>query len=166
MRVAKGLGVRIEYHLKVKGGDVIESSAKSGPLRYVHGAGKMLGALEQRLEGLSPGDERQGEIPARDAFGNEESLPLKQMRRDEFPLGSTPTPGLVFEAKTGGGNAVSFKVVSATNDAVTVRLLHPLVGRDLEYRVKVLAVDDPRASGLPPPLPGVVEPDLEEVQEP
>jgi len=51
---------------------------------------------------------------------------------------------------------------------VTVRFLHPLVGRDIEFKVKVLAVDDPaaRKPGTPPPAPGVVELDLEEVQEP
>jgi FKBP-type peptidyl-prolyl cis-trans isomerase SlyD len=168
MKIGKGLRVRIEYQLKVKDGDVIESSARSGPLRYVHGEGKMLAGLEQRLEGLSPGDERQGVIPANDAFGTEESLPLKEMRPSEFPEGTTPTPGLVFQAKTGDGGAVSFKVVSAANDAVTVRLLHPLVGRDLEYQVKVLSVDAPdapRSSGRPPPPPGVVELDLDEVKE-
>ena len=64
---------------------------------------------------------------------------------------------------------MSFKVVSLSNQNVTVRLLHPLVGRDLEFRVKVLSVEDPKAGrppGAPPPPPGVVELDLEEVEEP
>jgi peptidylprolyl isomerase len=168
MKIARGLSVRIEYHLKVKNGDVIESSQQSGPLRYTHGEGKMLAGLEQRLEGLSPGDERAGEIPAREAFGTEESLPLKEMPRAAFPEGTAPEPGLIFEAKGARGEAVNFKVVSATKTAVTVRLLHPLVGRDLEYRVKVLSVDDPnvpRPAGAPPPPPGVVELDLDALEE-
>jgi FKBP-type peptidyl-prolyl cis-trans isomerase SlyD len=168
MKIARGASVRIEYQLKVKNGEVIESSAKSGPLRYVHGEGKMLPGLEQRLEGLSPGDERQGEIPAREAFGTEDSLPVKQMRPSEFPTDIKPTVGLVFEAKTGRGDVVSFKVVSVTKDVVSVRLLHPLVGRDIEYQVKVLSVNDPnasRAAGAPPLPPGVVELDLDEVKE-
>jgi len=164
MKIATGLSVRIDYELKVKNGDVIESSAKSGPLRYVHGQGKMLPGLEKRLEGLSPGDERKGEIPAREAFGTEDSLPLKDMARRDFPAGAAPAPGVVFQAKGPHGEPVSFKVVSASADKVTVRLLHPLVGRDLEFRVKVLAVDDPRHA--PPLPPGVVELDLDELEEP
>ena len=131
MKIAKGLSVRIEYELKVKHGDVIESSAKSGPLRYTHGEGKMLPGLEKRLEGLAPGDERKGEIPAREAFGTEDSLPLKEMARRDFPAGALPKPGLVFEAKGPRGETVSFKVVAANEKNVTVRLLHPLVGRDI-----------------------------------
>jgi FKBP-type peptidyl-prolyl cis-trans isomerase 2 len=168
MKIARGLSVLMEYELKVKNGDVIESSEKNGPLRYVQGDGKMLAGLEQRLEGLSPGDERAGEIPAREAFGTEESLPVKEMARGDFPGDAPPAIGTVFEARSGRNEPVAFKVVSVTKDKVTVRFLHPRVGRDIEFKVKVRAVDDPaaRKPGPPPPAPGVVELDLEEVQEP
>jgi FKBP-type peptidyl-prolyl cis-trans isomerase SlyD len=125
----------------------------------------MLAGLESRLEGMSPGEERKGEIPAKEAFGTEESLPLKEMARQDFPAGTKPTVGLVFEAKSATGDPVSFKVVSSTDNHVTVRLLHPLVGRDLEYRVKVLAVEDPGERAAPPPPPGV-ELEMEEIKEP
>jgi len=167
MKIARGMTVRIEYELKVKNADVIESSAKSGPLCYVHGEGKMLAGLEKRLEGLEPGAERKGEIPAREAFGTEDALPLKEMARGDFPAGATPKPGLVFEAKGPRGEAVAFKVVSASDKNVTVRLLHPLVGRDLEFRVKVLSVEDPKRAAAAPPLPpGVVELEMDELEEP
>src|SRR5262245_8522513 len=123
MKIAKGLSVQIDYELKVKGGDVIESSAKSGPLRYIQGAGKMLVGLEKRLEGLSRGDERKGEIPAREAFGTEDALPVKEMERKSFPAGADLKPGLTFQAKGPRGEPVSFKVISAKGDKVAVRLL-------------------------------------------
>jgi len=164
MKIGSGLSVRIEYELKIKGGDVIESSVRSGPLHYVQGGGKMLPGLEKRLEGLSPGDERSGHIPAAEAFGTEDALPIKSMARKDFPAGMTPSVGLVFEAKGPHGEAVNFKVMSVTADNVTVRLLHPLVGRDLEFKVKVLSVTDPRYPTAAPPLPpGVVELELDEI---
>ena len=164
MKVAKGMSVSIDYELRVKGGDVIESSTKSGPLRYVHGAGKMLPGLEKRLEGLGPGDERKGEIPAAEGFGTETSLPTKEMRTSDFPDGKLPAVGLVFAAKSATGDPVQFKVIAAAADRVTVRLMHPLVGRDLTFRVKILSIDPPGRPGAAPPLPpGVVETDMEEV---
>jgi FKBP-type peptidyl-prolyl cis-trans isomerase SlyD len=166
MKIGTGLSVSIEYELKVKGGAVIESSTRSGPLRYQQGAGKMLPGLERRLEGLSPGDQRSGEIPAADAFGTEDSLPIKEMAPREFPAGVTPKAGLVFQAKGPHGEMVSFKVIAAGGDKVQVRLLHPLVGRDLEYKVRVLSVSDPHHPAVAPPLPpGVVELDLDEIKE-
>src|SRR5262245_64424771 len=103
MKIASGLAVQIDYELSVKGGDVIESSARSGPLRYVHGQGKMLPGLESRLMGLGPGDEKRGEIPAREAFGSEESLPVKEMVKADFPKDAKLEPGSVFEAKSATG---------------------------------------------------------------
>jgi len=166
MKIGTGLSVRIEYELRVKGGAVIESSTRSGPLQYQQGAGKMLPGLERRLEGLSPGEQRSGEIPAAEAFGTEDSLPIKEMAPQEFPTGLTPKTGLVFQAKGPHGEMVSFKVIRVGGSTVQVRLLHPLVGRDLEYQVKVLSVSDPSQPTAAPPLPpGVVELDLDEIKE-
>ena len=167
MKIARGASVELAYELKIKGGDVIESSDRSGPLRYVHGDGKMLPGLEKRLEGLSPGDESKGVIPAKEAFGNEEALPIREMPRSAFPAGTDLKPGTVFQAKDpGSGAPVQFKVLAADAKTARVRLLHPLADRDIEYRVTVLAVRDARTQGsAPPPIPGVVELDPDEMAE-
>jgi FKBP-type peptidyl-prolyl cis-trans isomerase 2 len=161
MKIAAGLAVQIEYELAVKGGDVIESSARSGPLRYVHGQGKMLPGLESRLLGLKPGDEKRGEIPAREAFGSEESLPVKDMTKRDFPKDAKLEAGAVFEAKSPTGEPLRLKIVSTAGEAVKARLLHPLVGRDITFRVKVLGVNDP---SKPPPPPGTVELDADDLE--
>ncbi|MES1206658.1 MAG: FKBP-type peptidyl-prolyl cis-trans isomerase [Pseudomonadota bacterium] len=167
MKIARGLSVELAYELKIKGGDVIESSDRSGPLRYVHGDGKMLAGLEKRLEGLSPGDESKGVIPAKEAFGNEDALPVREMPRSAFPAGTDVKPGSVFQAKDPAtGTPVTFKVLGADANQARVRLLHPLADRDIEFRVTVLAVRDPRTQGSsPPPIPGLVELDPDEMAE-
>jgi FKBP-type peptidyl-prolyl cis-trans isomerase 2 len=162
MKIASGLAVQIDYELSVKGGDVIESSARSGPLRYVQGQGKMLPALEHRLVGMGPGEEKRGEIPAREAFGSEESLPIKDMTKRDFPKDAKLDPGAVFEAKSTTGEPLRLKIVSAFGDKVKARLMHPLVGRDLVFRVKVLSVSP---ANKPPPPPGLVEIDVDDLKE-
>lgn len=157
MRIQRGEKVRLDYELKVKGGDVIESSRKSGPVAYTHGEGKMLPGLEKQLEGMSIGDEKRGVIPAAEAFGTEESLPTRELPRREFPAGEKLEVGRVFEARDAGGRPVSFRIVTVGDDKVKVRFLHPLAGKDLEFYVKVLVIDDPttrKREGLaPPPVP-------------
>jgi hypothetical protein len=54
-------------------------------------------------------------------------------------------------------------VLSVDGDHTQVRLLHPLVGRDIEFRVKVLDVRS--AKSAPPPPPDAVELDVEEIQD-
>jgi FKBP-type peptidyl-prolyl cis-trans isomerase 2 len=150
MKIANGHKVRIEFELKVKGGEVVESST----VEYVQGEGKMLPALEKRLEGMAIGEEKKGEIPAKEAI-SEESLPTKDIPRKEFPKDAKLDVGLTFQAKGPTGAPVTFKVVKVTADVVTVRFMHPLAGKDLQFRVKVLMIDDPkakkRAVAVPPP---------------
>src|SRR5215813_12190035 len=111
MLITKGEKVRLEYELKVKGGDVVETSKQSGPILYEHGAGKMLPGLEKRLEGMSIGDEKRGVIPAAEAFGTEGTLPTTEIPRSAFPKGESLQAGRQFEAKGPNGQPVTFQIV-------------------------------------------------------
>lgn len=159
MKITAGSIVRVEYELRVKGGDVIESSAKSGPVQYVHGEHKLLPALEKRLEGLAAGQTLEGVIPAAEVLPPEDKLPVRSIPRAEFPKGTSIEVGALFEAHAQAGNTVNLQVVSVDDKHVTVRLLPPLAGKDLAFKVKVVMIEDP-VSHLrevvlkhPPPLP-------------
>jgi len=165
MKIAKGMAVRLHVELQTVEGQVVESSDKTGPVDYVHGAGAMLPGLEKVLEGLVEGDSRGGVIPAEDAFGREDSLPTKAIPRAEFPKDTKLDVGLQFEAKGPDGKPVTMKVVRVTDKDVTVRFLHPLVGKDLKFKVKVLGVKDPAKLRPPPPPAEAVELAADDIKE-
>lgn len=148
MKVAAGTLVRIHCELRVSGGEIIESSAKSGPIEYKHGTGQMLAGLESRLEGLAAGDEKSGSIPAAEAFGTEDSQPKMSIPRASFPAGTSVEVGSRFEAKGPQGTPVMLQVLSVTDEAISARVVHPLVGKDIEFTVKILGVRK-----APPPVP-------------
>ena len=142
--------LRLEYEIRTKSGETLESSAARGPLEFVPGRRRLLPALEQVIARLRVGEEVSGELEAARAFGDESVLPTMEISRSEFPEGETPEAGKKYEAKTADGGAVTFRVLSSGERFVHVRLLHPLADADLEYRFKLIAVDDP---SLPPPVP-------------
>lgn len=148
MKVTADHIVRIDCELRVSGGDVIESSKKTGPVEYRHGGGQMLAALQSRLEGMGVGDEKSGVIPAAEAFGVEDTQPKMTIPRSSFPKDAKIAVGDRFEAKGPQGTPVTLQVLSAADDEVIARVVHPLAGKDIEFRVKVLAVRPP-----PPPVP-------------
>jgi FKBP-type peptidyl-prolyl cis-trans isomerase 2 len=142
--------IRVDYELRIKGGEVIESSKDRGPLEFIPGQRRLLPALEKLIAQLAVGDERSGDLPAKEAFGNEELLPTKAIPLREFPENDAPTVGRVYEARSATDEKpLQFKVVAISDKEVTVRFLHPLGDRDLSYRVRVLAID----SRMPPPPP-------------
>jgi len=143
MNVKAGLVVQLDIDLKVKGGEVIESSKKSGLVAYTHGQGQMLPGLEKQLEGMAAGEEKSGVIPAKDAFGTEESQATMKLPRAEFPKDSKIKVGDRFEAKGPTGTPVTLNVIEITDEAVTTRVVHPLAGKDIEFRAKVVSVKPP-----------------------
>lgn len=148
MKVTAGTLVHIHCELRVSGGEIIESSAKSGPIEYKHGTGQMLAGLESRLEGLAAGDEKSGTIPAAEAFGTEESQPKMSIPRGSFPADAKIDIGARFEAKGPQGTPVTLQVLSVNDEAISARVVHPLAGKDIEFSVKILGV----RKG-PPPVP-------------
>jgi FKBP-type peptidyl-prolyl cis-trans isomerase 2 len=148
MNVSAGNVVRMDCELRVSGGEVIESSSKTGPVEYRHGSGQMLAALEARLEGMGVGDEKSGVIPAADAFGTEASQPKMTIPRASFPGDAKVETGARFEAKSPQGTPVTLEVLEIEDATITARVVHPLAGKDVEFRVKVLSIRPP-----PPPVP-------------
>jgi len=159
MKITAGSIVRIEFELRVKGGDVIESSARSGPVQYTHGEGKLLPALEKRLEGRGAGESFSGEIPAAEAIPPEDTLPTRDIPRAEFPKEAPLEVGTLFEAQAAGGGVVNLRILNVNDQRVQVRLLPPLAGKDLEFRVTIVRIEDPVSHLIsvvkkpPPPLP-------------
>jgi FKBP-type peptidyl-prolyl cis-trans isomerase 2 len=142
--------VSLEYELKIAGGELIESSAERGPLRFVSGTGQLLPALEKRIEKLAADQEESGVLKAKEAFGDESALPLQEIARKEFPAGEKLDVGRVFEATAAGGKPIAFVIVETSADKVKVRYRHRLHDKDIAYRIKVLSIEDARRA---PPLP-------------
>ena len=171
MKIAPGSIVRIEYEIRVKGGDVIESSTKSGPVEYVHGQGKLLPALEKRLVGLETGASLEGEIPASEAIPPEDTLPTRAIARSEFPSAGPLEIGALFEAHTVGGGVIDLRIIALDAKTVTARILPPLVGKDLVFKVRVMRIEDPVSHLVsvvrkpPPPTGKTVELDVEPDEE-
>jgi FKBP-type peptidyl-prolyl cis-trans isomerase 2 len=155
VKIEKGRRVRLKVRLQVVGGDVLEQSV----VEYFHGAGTMLAGLEAVIEGLGPGDKKDGVIAAPDAFGNPAAQPRKVVPRTEFPDAAELEPGAEFSAKAENGQDVLLVVEEVRGDEVELRLVHPLATKDISYEVEVLTVTDP----TPPPLPAAAV--AEEVDE-
>lgn len=145
MKIEQGKRVRLKLKLQVVGGEVIEQSV----VEYFQGAGKMIAGVERVVEGLAPGEKKEGVIPAIDAFGNPVHQPKKTIARAEFPKEAALEKGSEFQAKSETGQDVVLVIDHADDKSVEVRLCHPLYKKDLQYQVEVISVTDP----TPPPLP-------------
>ena len=157
MKIENGRRVKLNVDLSVAGGPQLEKST----VEYIQGAGSMLPGLEALLDGLEKGAKHEGVLKAKDAFGNPSMHPLKKMKRSEFPKGVELVVGekLVAASDDKAKMNIILEVVKISGDDVDVRLVHPLAETDIQYKVEVVQVSDPR----PPPMPAKAM-DLEEEQ--
>lgn len=151
MRVKPHVEVTAEYRLLDQDGVLLDESSNEEPLRYVHGTGKLLPALEEQLEGLAMGDKRDITLPPEQAFGHHREELVFEAVRDNLPENVTLEPGMVL---TPGGQQGKFqlRVLELTEKGAMLDGNHPYAGKTLTWQLQITDLQDRK-----PPVPGDVD---------
>ncbi len=159
VKIKKGDVVRIHYTGIVKGtGEVFDTTYEDvakekgiysdkgvyGPVPIAVGAGHVLSGLDRRLDGLEVGEEYTFEIPPEEGFGRRDPKMIKVYSLGQFRRqGLRPYPGMEVEVSS-GGKKLKGRVITVSGGRVRVDFNHPLAGKTLVYRVKILEkIEDP-----------------------
>jgi FKBP-type peptidyl-prolyl cis-trans isomerase SlyD len=140
-QVDKNTVVTFNYTLKDKEtGEVLDSSQFHGqPLTILAGKGEIIPGLEERMMGMQPGEVREIEVPASEAYGDVDETLIQQAPREYFQ-GVELEKGMPLQAQTPEGQIIQMVVVDFDDNTVTVDLNHPLAGKDLLFEIEVLNV--------------------------
>ncbi|NTV95001.1 MAG: peptidylprolyl isomerase [Thiobacillus sp.] len=148
--VAPGTEVRIDY-TALADNRVIDSTAEGGPVSFVVGAGTMMPGLEVALLGMAAGEEKTFEVAARDAYGEADPGAVKRVPLSILPPDLKPQPGMELEVRAGGGDLMKAVVKAVEGDRVVLDFNHPLAGKSLTFKVKLLSVGATKAAEAPYP---------------
>ncbi|MFZ5860537.1 MAG: FKBP-type peptidyl-prolyl cis-trans isomerase [Spirochaetota bacterium] len=139
MEIKKDRVVTIDYTLRDDTGRLIDSSAGSEPLVYLHGNENIIPGLEKELEGKNPGEAIECSIKPGDAYGDRDEALVFKVQKKDFGENVEVAPGMQFEAH--GENGVQIvTVVKVDGEEVTLDANHPLAGETLHFDVKVVDV--------------------------
>lgn len=137
--VAPGARVTLEYELS-SGGAVIETSAGREPLVVTQGDGNLPGPVDEALVGLRPGDEKIMELTPDQGFGPVDPGKFRAIPLARFgAMAKDLSPGRTVAGAKGGKSAEG-KVVKIENGFATLDFNHPLAGKALRYKIKIVAV--------------------------
>jgi FKBP-type peptidyl-prolyl cis-trans isomerase SlyD len=141
MQALKNNFVIIEYTVCLEDGSFIKGENGPASLNFVVGFNQILPSLERRLSGMSIGEEANFVIPAQEAFGNHDPGQVRTMNLEDFPKGVGMVEGeWVLAANEETQAQYSYFVKEKTDRTVTLDFNHPLAGKDLYYKVKVIHV--------------------------
>lgn len=138
MQVSAGKTVKIIYTLTVDG-KVVDSTEGSDPLQYVHGQKQIIPGLEKQLEGLKVGDEREATIKPEEAYGVVNPNAYAEVPKDKLPKGDLKV-GMQLRTMDQNGQPVFATISEVKKDSVMMDFNHPLAGKELHFKVKVVGV--------------------------
>ncbi|MBW2963637.1 peptidylprolyl isomerase [Candidatus Woesearchaeota archaeon] len=142
MPVKKGDKVKVEYEGKLDDGTVFDSSEKHNkPLEFEAGSGKVIKGFDEAVIGMEKGQEKEIKIPAEEAYGQPNPQLIKKFPRDKLPKEPEPKPGMMLAVGTPDGQQLPAMIKEVNENEVTIDLNHPLAGKNLNFKVKVVEIN-------------------------
>ena len=138
-KIQTGDTVKVHYTGKLEDGSIFDSSLTEGrePIEVTLGQGQLIPGFEAGLIDMSEGEKKTVEIESADAYGE----PRAEMI-NEVPKANVPEGVQAGEMLQGMGpqGPVNVKVVSVTEDTVTLDANHPLSGKKLIFDLEIVSI--------------------------
>ncbi len=139
MPVKNGNKVKVEYEGKLNDGTLFDSTEKQGkPLEFEVGAKHVIKGFEDAVIGMEKGDEKDVKLKPEEAYGNYNPDLVKKVPRDEALKGKELKPGAMLLMTLPNGAKIPATVKGADEETVTIDINHPLVDKELNFKIKVV----------------------------
>jgi FKBP-type peptidyl-prolyl cis-trans isomerase SlyD len=156
--VVAGKKVKMDYTLTVNK-EQVESSVGKEPLEFVYGDHSLIPGLEKGIEGMKVGEEKTITVDPKDAYGEIDPKAIKEFPITSLPKSPEPKIGMVLQAQAPDGETFPAVISELKGDKVILDFNHPLAGKQLTFKVKILDVSDaPLAPPVIPAQSGTVAP--------
>lgn len=137
--ITEGSKVSLEYTLNIDGGETVDSNTGDEPLVYTQGNQEIIPALEEELQGLAPGDEKQVTLEPEEAYGTVDPDAFREVPLEQIPEDAR-SEGQLLVMQDQQGNQQQIKVSEIRDETALLDLNHPLAGKTLQFDVKVVDV--------------------------
>ncbi len=135
----KGKTVEVEYKGTFEDGKVFDSTEGKQPLKFIVGKGEVIKGFDNAVEGMKEGEEKEIKLESKDAYGDPNPQLVKKFPRDKFPQDKELKPGMVAMMQTPQGQ-IPATIKEVNDQEVTLDLNHPLAGKRLNFKVKIVNV--------------------------
>ena len=130
--------ISVDYTGTFKDGEVFDSSKGRDPLTFKAGAGMVIKGFDSGVLGMIVGEEKEIQIKAENAYGpvnTQEQVLSKKM----FPDKDILEIGKESQVMTNMGPMI-IKINKIEGEKVKATLNHPLAGKDLVFKVKLVKI--------------------------
>ncbi|MAE13158.1 peptidylprolyl isomerase [Candidatus Woesearchaeota archaeon] len=141
MPVKNGDKIKVDYTGSLEDGTIFDSSEKAGhPIEVEIGAHKVIKGFEDALLNMKKGEEKEVTLPSDMAYGDPNPQLLKKVPKDQLPKEQELKPGMMLAVSLPNGMQLPAKIVEVGDTEVTLDLNHPLAGKTLKFKLKVVDI--------------------------
>ena len=146
METSQNKFLSVSYQLYTVDGDkksLVEQTQPGKPFQFISGFGVSLDAFEQHIAGLQPGAEFDFTLAPAEAFGDYDDDGVRKLNREMFCINDhfdheNIYPGAVITLLDSDEKRFMARVVEVEEDGVTIDTNHPLAGKALNFKGKVI----------------------------
>ena len=141
-KVESGLFVSVDYTGKLDYGEVFDSSEGRQPLEVQMGSGSVIPGFESALMGMSINETKTFTLSPEEAYGYRDESRMHDFPKSDIPAGIEPEVDQVLVLSTPQGRQIPARVDSMDDEKVTFDLNHPLAGKSLTFKIKVMGISE------------------------
>jgi FKBP-type peptidyl-prolyl cis-trans isomerase 2/predicted Fe-Mo cluster-binding NifX family protein len=138
--IREGRIVTLDFELSDSAGNLLDSSTRVGPMRYMHGVGQLLPALESAVDRLEKGAAKTVAIPCAEAFGERDESRVIDVKRTQLP--PEVEVGTMLATQDQHGRQIPLKVIELDDEAAKLDGNHPFAGKDVVFKITVADVEN------------------------
>ena len=147
MKIENKKVVELTYELTVDGKVVDRTTEMTGPLDYIHGEHMLLPKFEAELEGLEPESEFAFTLTPEEGYGEYDPKHKFEIPKQSFEIDGKIREDLMQVGKiipmlNSSGMVVQGLIDAVNDDTVTMDFNHPMAGKTLNFKGKVVSVRD------------------------
>jgi FKBP-type peptidyl-prolyl cis-trans isomerase 2 len=109
-------------------------------LEFEVGSGKVIKGFDEAVLGMNEGEEKEFSIEPTEAYGERNEALKREVPKESVQVGRELEKGMTLVMQTPQGN-VPVNILEVGDKTVTLDLNHPLAGKKLMFKIKVLEVN-------------------------
>lgn len=141
LKAKKGDTIVVHYTGTFEDGKVFDSSEGKLPLQFEIGKGEVIKGFDDAVVGMDIDEEKEIVIKSEEGYGKREEKLMQEVPRASFGDNAYKLKaGVVLGLKDPSGRVINTVVAKVSPDKVTLDLNHPLAGKTLKFKIKVLEI--------------------------
>lgn len=139
-QVKQGDMVKVEYTGTFDNGTIFDTSQGREPLKFVAGAGQVIPGFDKAAVGMKTGQEKDIRLQPSEAYGSYNPQFVQEILLGRIQTEEELKPGMILAVTLPNGNQVPATITKVANETATIDLNHPLAGKVLNFKLKVVDI--------------------------